>query len=93
MRNGESPFVAPRMRSAGGIAAAILAVLSILLDAGVAGLTFFAQPVVGALLGVWLLGERLSPAFFIVDAILLVGVALITVVRDSREVVASTDHP
>ena len=36
MRNGESPFVAPRMRSAGGFAAAILAVLSILLDAGVA---------------------------------------------------------
>lgn len=36
-----------------------------LLDAGVASLTFFAQPVVGTLLGVTLLGEEINPLLLI----------------------------
>ncbi len=35
------------------------------LPAGVAGLTFFAQPLVGALLSAWFLHEALTPAFWV----------------------------
>ena len=44
------------------------------LDAGVASLTFFAQPVVGTLLSVLFLHERITPLFVIGG--LLIGVAL-----------------
>ncbi|MBI4771134.1 MAG: DMT family transporter [Chloroflexi bacterium] len=47
-----------------------------LLDAGVASLFFFAQPVVGAFLGWWLLGESLTPGFFWGGALIAAGVAL-----------------
>jgi drug/metabolite transporter (DMT)-like permease len=36
-----------------------------LLEAGLASLTFFAQPLVGAGLGAWLLGEQLTPLFLL----------------------------
>jgi drug/metabolite transporter (DMT)-like permease len=36
-----------------------------ILDAGVASLTFFAQPLVGAILGYIFLGERFTPLFFL----------------------------
>lgn len=45
-----------------------------LLEAGVASLTFFAQPVVGIALGAWLLGEPVS-ALFVVGGV-LIGVGL-----------------
>lgn len=35
------------------------------LEAGLASLTFFAQPLVGAGLGAWLLGEQLTPLFLL----------------------------
>lgn len=47
-----------------------------LLEAGLASLTFFAQPVVGAGLGVLLLGETLSPLFLAGGAFVLVGIYL-----------------
>ena len=46
------------------------------LDAAVGALLFFVQPVVGALLGWLLLGERLPPAFFLGGAAIAVGVLL-----------------
>jgi drug/metabolite transporter (DMT)-like permease len=45
------------------------------LDAGVASLTFFAQPVVGTLLSVLFLNERITPLFVIGG--LLIGIALL----------------
>jgi len=45
-----------------------------LLDAGLASLFFFAQPVVGAALGWWLLGETLSAGFFWGGA--LIGISI-----------------
>jgi drug/metabolite transporter (DMT)-like permease len=45
------------------------------LDAGVASLTFFAQPVVGTLLSVLFLNESITPWFIIGGA--LIGVALL----------------
>lgn len=45
-----------------------------LLEAGVASLTFFAQPVVGIALGAWLLGEPVS-ALFVAGGV-LIGVGL-----------------
>jgi drug/metabolite transporter (DMT)-like permease len=57
-----------------------------LLDAGVAGLTFFAQSVVGALLSVLLLGEQLSVGFFVGGALILLGVALVSLPGRVREV-------
>lgn len=44
------------------------------LEAGVASLTFFAQPVVGAGLGALLLGEKLTPLFLVGG--LLIGIGL-----------------
>jgi drug/metabolite transporter (DMT)-like permease len=46
-----------------------------MLDAGVASLTFFAQPVVGTLLSVLFLNERITPLFVIGGV--LIGIALI----------------
>lgn len=49
------------------------------LEAGVAGLTFFAQPIVGAGLGVLLLGERISGPFIIGAFLILLGIYLAAV--------------
>ena len=49
------------------------------LEAGVASLTFFAQPVVGAGLGALLLGENLSGAFLVGGV--LIGIGLILAAR------------
>jgi drug/metabolite transporter (DMT)-like permease len=46
-----------------------------MLDAGVASLTFFAQPVVGTLLSVLFLNERITPLFVIGGV--LIGIALL----------------
>ncbi len=46
------------------------------LEAGVAAMTFFAQPVVGAALGAGLLGEHLSGGFFLGGALIAAGVIL-----------------
>ncbi len=46
------------------------------LEAGVAAMTFFAQPVVGAALGAGLLGERLSGGFFLGGLLIALGVIL-----------------
>jgi drug/metabolite transporter (DMT)-like permease len=46
------------------------------LEAGVASLTFFAQPVVGAGLGALLLGEQLTPLFLIGGALIGLGLWL-----------------
>lgn len=51
-----------------------------LLEAGVASLTFFAQPVVGAGLGALLLGERLTPLFLIGG--ILIGLGLWLAARE-----------
>ncbi|MGB9641553.1 MAG: DMT family transporter [Anaerolineales bacterium] len=44
------------------------------LDAGLASLTLFAQPVVGAGLGAWLLGEKLTPLFYAGGALIGLGI-------------------
>jgi drug/metabolite transporter (DMT)-like permease len=46
------------------------------LEAGLASLTFFAQPLVGAALGALLLGERFTPLFLMGAALILVGLWL-----------------
>jgi drug/metabolite transporter (DMT)-like permease len=52
-----------------------------LLDAGVASLTFFAQPVFGAALGFLFLGERITPGFIFGG--LLIGASLIAAMRET----------
>jgi drug/metabolite transporter (DMT)-like permease len=47
-----------------------------LLEAGVASLTFFAQPVVGTALGAYFLGERLTPLFLIGGVLIGLGIYL-----------------
>lgn len=47
-----------------------------LLEAGVASLTFFAQPVVGAALGAYFLGEQLTPFFLIGGVLIGLGIYL-----------------
>jgi drug/metabolite transporter (DMT)-like permease len=47
-----------------------------LLEAAVASLTFFAQPVVGAALGAYFLGERLTPLFLIGAVFIGLGIYL-----------------
>jgi drug/metabolite transporter (DMT)-like permease len=47
-----------------------------LVDAGTASLTFFAQPLVGALLGAVLLDQPLTPALLIGGGLIAAGVAL-----------------
>lgn len=49
-----------------------------LLDATAAALMFFAQPVVGALLSAWLLGEVLGVKFFTGGGLILLGVLLVS---------------
>ncbi len=44
------------------------------LDAGLASLTLFAQPVVGAGLGAWLLGEKLTPLFYVGGVLISLGI-------------------
>ena len=51
-----------------------------LLDASVAAAFFYAQPVVGALLGWLLLGEPLGPRFFVGGALIFAGVAAASLV-------------
>ena len=46
------------------------------LEAGVAALTFFAQPIVGAGLGILLLGEKISGIFIIGAFLILLGIYL-----------------
>ncbi len=46
------------------------------LDAGLASLTFFAQPVVGALLGWTLLGETITPLFLLGGLLILSGLVI-----------------
>lgn len=48
----------------------------VLLEAGAASLTFFAQPVVGAALGAYFLGERLTPLFLIGGVLIGLGIYL-----------------
>lgn len=55
-----------------------------LLDAGVASMTIFAQPIVGALLSFLLLGEKLSVGFFLGGALVLLGVALVSMHEPGR---------
>jgi drug/metabolite transporter (DMT)-like permease len=47
-----------------------------LLEAGVASLTFFAQPVVGTALGAYFLGERLTPLFVVGGILIGAGIYL-----------------
>lgn len=51
------------------------------LDAGPASLTFFAQPVVGTLLGWFFLGEKITPLFLLGGV--LIGLGLVIASRDS----------
>jgi drug/metabolite transporter (DMT)-like permease len=53
-----------------------------MLDASLASLTFFAQPVVGAALGVALLGEQASAPFYAGG--LLIAIGLLLASRTSR---------
>lgn len=43
------------------------------IPSGMASLTFFAQPVVGALLGAWLLGETITPPFIVGGVLIAAG--------------------
>jgi len=52
------------------------------LDASVASLTFFAQPVVGALLGWFFLKENITPVFILGG--ILIGVGLIMASRSTE---------
>jgi drug/metabolite transporter (DMT)-like permease len=47
-----------------------------LLDAGVASLTFFAQPVVGALLGWFFLKEQITPLFLLGGCLIAIGLVI-----------------
>lgn len=47
-----------------------------ILEAGAASLTFFAQPVVGVILGATLLGEQLTPLFYLGGAMIGLGLWL-----------------
>ena len=51
------------------------------LDAGLASLTFFAQPVVGTLLGWLFLGEKITPLFLLGGA--LIGIGMLISARDN----------
>jgi drug/metabolite transporter (DMT)-like permease len=54
-----------------------------LVDASLASLTFFAQPVVGTLLGWLFLGERITPLFLLGG--FLIGLGLVISTREKRE--------
>jgi drug/metabolite transporter (DMT)-like permease len=51
-----------------------------MLDASVASLTFFAQPVVGSILGIVFLGETISPLFILGG--MLIGFGLVIARRE-----------
>jgi drug/metabolite transporter (DMT)-like permease len=53
-----------------------------LVDASLASLTFFAQPVVGTVLGWLFLGERITPLFLLGG--LLIGLGLVVSSREER---------
>ena len=50
-----------------------------ILDAGIASLTFFAQPVVGTILGAWLLKETITPLFLVGGALIGLGLVIASV--------------
>jgi len=52
------------------------------LDASVASLTFFAQPIVGTLLGWLFLGEKITPLFLLGG--LLIGLGLVISSREKQ---------
>jgi len=54
-----------------------------LLDAGIASLTFFAQPVVGTILGSLILGELITPLFLVGG--LLIGLGLVIASTESKD--------
>jgi len=54
-----------------------------LLDAGIASLTFFAQPVVGTILGSLILGELITPLFLVGG--LLIGLGLVIASIESKD--------
>jgi len=54
-------------------------------DASSVGVFFFAQPVVGILLGVALLGESIGPGFFLGGALLAAGVYVVTHADESSD--------
>jgi drug/metabolite transporter (DMT)-like permease len=45
-------------------------------DASLASLTFFAQPVVGTLLGWWFLGEQITPLFLLGGVLIGLGLVI-----------------
>jgi len=53
------------------------------LNAGLASLTFFAQPVVGAGLGVMLLREKITPAFLVGGVLIGIGLLLASINKSS----------
>ena len=61
-----------------------------LLDATAAALMFFAQPVVGALLSAWLLGEILGVKFFAGGGLILLGVLLVSLPANARAYVKTS---
>ena len=50
-----------------------------ILDAGIASLTFFAQPVVGTILGAWLLKETITPLFLVGGVLIGLGLVIASV--------------
>jgi drug/metabolite transporter (DMT)-like permease len=54
------------------------------LPAAVASLTFFAQPVVGALLGWFFLSERITPLFLAGGALIAIGIVISTLTETGR---------
>ncbi len=59
------------------------------LPAGVASLTFFAQPLVGTLLGALLLRERISPLFILGGILIGIGLIIASTGGETAEAVAS----
>lgn len=55
-----------------------------ILDATVASLLFFAQPIVGALLSAWLLHEVLGPQFFLGGGLIAAGVLVVSLGQGGR---------
>jgi drug/metabolite transporter (DMT)-like permease len=56
-----------------------------ILDATMASLLFFAQPIVGAVLSAWLLKEPLGLQFFIGGAMILVGVLIVSLPQPRKQ--------
>lgn len=62
-----------------------------LVDAGLASLTFFAQPVVGTLLGWLFLGERITPLFLLGG--FLIGLGLVISTREKQAAHSDSASP